>query len=547
MKEKDAPVIDAATRKLLARDFEQLTGEVAVVAVLSEDENRPFNEYTRKLVYELAAITPKIRPEFRQKGSAEAEQFGVSRTPTLLLQPETHAIRMTGAPAGEEARTFLLAILMLSTGSTFLSDVSKERLKDLSEKRSVKVFVSPTCPYCPQQAATAIAAAVSRPDLVSVEIIEIHENRDLAEQYNAFSVPQVFVDDRLVGMGLQPEEVFIEELLSAAPVESVGAGTEPFGERDLMIIGAGPAGLTAAMYASRSGLSAVVIEKANIGGQVAITPVVENYPGFTRIGGKTLMDMMARQALQYADIHEGEEVREIAKTDDGRFEVTTTRGAYTAKALLVAAGAESRKLGIPGEAEYQGRGVSYCAACDGYFFKDGKKVIVVGGGNTAATEALHLKSLGADVRVVHRRSELRTEAFLQQSLEEQKIPIIRDTVVTEILGEKLVTSAVLRNVVTNEQRTFPVDGVFIAIGYVPSSGIAASLGVATDPEGYITVDEAQRTSVPGIYAAGDITGGVKQIVTAVSQGAVAATSIFEDLAHPYWTEKSASPPHRKET
>ncbi|GAB4490125.1 MAG: FAD-dependent oxidoreductase [Thermodesulfovibrionales bacterium] len=535
MKPRQEPLVSEETRKALKEEFSRLDREVTVMAFLSDTENRPFSEYTKKLLSELALITDRIKPVFSLKGSDLAVRHGVSRTPTLLVQPEKYRIRLTGAPAGEEARTLLLAILMASTGSSIFSDASQKRLAELKEKRSIKVFVSPTCPYCPQQAAFAIAAAVERPELISAEIIEIYENKDLATQYNAFSVPQVFIDEQLVGMGLQPEEVFVEEILSAAPVETRQFESGGTMERDLVIIGAGPAGLTAAIYSARSGIRSVVLEKANIGGQVAITPLVENYPGFTKIGGKALMDMMAHQAVQYCEIHQGEEVLGISK-ENGRFTVTTNRARYIARAILIATGAESKKLDVPGEKEFQGRGVSYCAACDGYFFKDNKKVIVVGGGNTAATEALHLKGLGADVTIVHRRDRLRAEQYLQESIARNRIPVIWNTVVKEISGNKTVTGVLLENTSDGARRRIPVDGVFVAVGYTPSSGLAALLGVETDEEGYVKARDGQRTSEPGIYAAGDITGGIKQIVTAVSQGAVAATSIFEDLNRPYWKQ-----------
>ncbi|MDH4231808.1 MAG: thioredoxin-disulfide reductase, partial [Nitrospirota bacterium] len=327
------------------------------------------------------------------------------------------------------------------------------------------------------------------------------------------------------------------EVVTAAPVKikPVEASAEKK-KTDLLIIGAGPAGLTAAIYAERSGLKSVVVEKANIGGQVAITPVVENYPGFTKIGGKTLMDMMAQQAIQYADIHEGEEVLEIQKAGDA-FGVKTNKATYEARAVLLTTGAESKKLAIPGEKEFQGRGISYCAACDGYFFKDGKKVIVVGGGNTAASEALYLKNIGVDVTIVHRRDTLRAEMFLQQGLKNNNIPILWNTEVKEIIGDKFVTGVLIENSEEKSQRSMPVDGVFIAIGYTPNNDLAKKLGIKTDEEGYIKVDPGQRTNIKGIYAAGDITGGIKQIVTAVSQGAVAASTIFEDISSPYWKKK----------
>lgn len=534
---KENLLIAEDARKLLQKDFSQLQEPVTIIAFLSDgEENKPFNEYSKKLLTELSEISGKIIPKFEAIGGELSKKYNVTRTPTLLIQPEKYNIRLTGAPAGEEARTFMISILMASLGTSILSDASKKRLTDLKDKRNVKVFMSPTCPYCPQQAVTAIAAAIEKPGIVTAEIIEIYENRDLAIKYNAFSVPQVFIDDQIVGQGLQPEELFIEEVVTAAPVKiKPFEGTEEI-KKDLLIIGAGPAGLTAAIYAERSGVKSIVIEKANLGGQVAVTPVIENYPGFTKIGGKTLMDMMAQQAIQYTDIHEGEEVLEIRRADD-TFEMKTNRTKYTAKAVLLTTGAESKKLDVPGEKEFQGKGVSYCAACDGYFFKDGKKVIVVGGGNTAATEALYLKNIGVDVTLVHRKDKLRAEAFLQQSLADNKIPIIWNSVIKEIRGDKFVTGVVIENTKDISEKTIPIDGVFIAIGYVPNNELARKLGAETDEEGYIKVDKQQRTNVKGVYAAGDITGGIKQIVTAVSQGAVAATTIFEDISNPYWKEK----------
>jgi thioredoxin reductase (NADPH) len=533
MKPKKESFISEDTKKIVLKELALMKETVTVVAVLSDEQNKPFNEFCRKLLTELSSLSDKIRPIFEAPGSAVAKKYGITRTPTLLIEPDRYAIRFTGAPAGEEARTFLLAILMASAGTSVLSEPSRQRLSELKENRNIKVFVSPTCPYCPQQALLAACAAIERKDLISIDIIEIHENKDLAKEYQAFSVPQVFINDSLVGLGLQPEEVFIEEILTAAPVTTKayeGTGTT---EKDLVIVGAGPAGLTAAIYAERSGLKSVVIEKGNIGGQVAITPVVENYPGFTRVGGKTLMDMMAQQAIQYTEIHDGEEVLDVEMQED-RFTIRTSRALYTAKALLITTGAQSRKLDVPGEKDFQGRGVSYCASCDGYFFKDGKKVIVVGGGNTAATEALYLKNIGVDVTIVHRRDRLRAELFLQESLAEQHIPILWNTEVKEIRGENSVNSVVLESSADRTTRTLPVDGVFVAIGYVPSNELARKLNVATDDEGYIAVDKGHRTNVKGVYAAGDITGGFKQIVTAVGQGSLAATTIFEDIAHPYW-------------
>lgn len=539
MKQEKTRLIPEEARKILEEDFKQLEGPVTILVFTDKKENLPFSEFSTDLLGELSEITDKIIPKFEQIGGELSKKYGVSRPPTLLIQPEKYDIRLIGAPSGEELRTLMISILMASTGKTILSDASRQRLAELKDKRNVKVFVSPTCPYCPAESAMAAAAAIERPGLVTAEIIEIFENKEIAAQFNAVSVPQTFIDDQLVGLGLQPEEAFVEQIITAAPIKARPREAAETIEKDLVIVGAGPTGLTAAIYAERSGLRSVVLEKANVGGQVAVTPFVENYPAFTKIGGKALMDMMAQQANTYTDIYDGEEVLDVVKSD-GLFEISTTRTRYIAKAILLATGAESKKLEVPGEAAFQGKGISYCAACDGYFFKDGKRVIVVGGGNTAATDALYLKNIGVDVTLVHRRDKLRAEMFLQKSLADNKIPIIWNTVVKEILGDRLVTGVLLENTEDKSLKTLPVDGVFIAIGYVPNNELAKKLGIEMDQEGYVKVGEGHRTNVKGVYAAGDVTGGFKQIVTAVGQGAIAANAIFEDLSNPYWKEKSST-------
>lgn len=531
--QNEQPFLTDEAREHLKEDLKGMQDTVSLVLFTSPAANKPFNEFSTKLLTELSALTDKISVVKEDLEGLRAKELGIDRTPTILIAPDKYSIKLIGAPAGEEARAFLMSLLMASTGKTLLSPASRELLATLAEPRTVRTFVSPTCPYCPQQTALTIAAAIERPDLVTAEIIETYENRDLAVEYNALSVPQTFINGRLVGSGLQPEEVFVEAVLTAAPVQLRRRGDTAKKERDLLIIGAGPAGLTAAIYAERSGLSTVLLEKANVGGQVAITPVVENYPGFTSIGGKALMDMMALQAAAYADIHEDEEVSGALKKDD-LFEITTTKASYLVKAVLITAGAESRKLDIPGEKEFQGKGVSYCAACDGYFFREGRNVFVVGGGNTAATEALYLHNIGAAVTMIHRRGELRAEQFLQQELKKKNIPVLFNTELRKVIGASMVSAVILENTADQTTVEHPCEGVFIAAGYIPSNQMAIMLGAEVDDEGYIRVDSRQRTSISGVYAAGDITGGIKQIVTAVSQGAVAATTVFEDLAHPYW-------------
>ncbi len=533
----DYALLNDETRAMLREEFKKLREPVIVEIHTRKGHRDTYNEFSISLLNELSALTDKLQVSvYDIADSPRSAEQGIEASPTILVAPDRYRIRFTGAPAGEEGRTLLMAVFMASTGEGRLAPESVEKLKALTESRQLRVFVSPSCPYCPPQAAQAIGAAVAHPGRISVEIVEIQQNRDLAERYGISSVPQTYVGETPVGMGFQPQDVFIESVIKAALVTEIRS-EEPgeTDERDLVIVGGGPAGLTAAIYGVRAGLSAIVLERANVGGQVAITPTVENYPGFSKIAGRALVEMMYNQAREYCPVLEGEGVTEISRADDGRFKVRTSRRTVLAGAVLIAAGADHRKLGIPSEDVFQGKGVSYCATCDGFFYKDGGRVLVVGGGNSAVTDAIYLKGLNADVTLVHRRDTLRAQEHLRKRVEEMKIPVLYETEIEEVLGGQAVTGARLKNRRTGEVKTVETSGVFVAIGYDPVNNLARAMGCDLDEDGYVVVDDGYRTSVPGVYAAGDLTGGLKQIVTAVSQGATAAMTAFEDLKSPYWT------------
>jgi thioredoxin reductase (NADPH) len=258
---------------------------------------------------------------------------------------------------------------------------------------------------------------------------------------------------------------------------------------------------------------------------------VENYPGFTQVGGKTLVDIMVSHALEYVPIFPGEPVLDIELGPP--MVAITSRRRFTTRGVLLATGATHKKLAVPGEESLAGRGVSYCATCDGPLFK-GKKVALVGGGNSALTEALYLHNVGVEVTLVHRQASFRAQEHLIVIIKANGIATLFNTVVTEIRGQEKVREVVLKSTLTGESTTLAVDGVFIAIGYTPAVELAQKIGVALTADGYIKRDAKHRTTVAGIYVAGDVEGGYKQIVTAAGQGAEAALAIFEDLIHPYW-------------
>lgn len=296
---------------------------------------------------------------------------------------------------------------------------------------------------------------------------------------------------------------------------------------ELLVVGGGPAGLTAGIFGGRSGLETVIVEKGICGGLSNEATVVENFPGFTHISGMELMEKIKEQAAQYAEIKELEEVKVVERRGE-KMTISTEKGRYSTNALIFCMGTEKRRLGVKGEPEFLGRGVSYCATCDGFFFKN-KSVLVVGGGDSAVRGALYLKNLGCEVTLIHRRDRLRAERYLQKSLEKAGVPILWNSVVREIKGDRVVRSVVRYDTVRGTEDELAVDGIFIYIGEEPASALARQLGVELTTEGYISTDRTQRTNIARVYAAGDITGGVKQIVVACAEGAIAAISAFEDL------------------
>lgn len=532
------PQLGREVENQLREVLNKLPNPVPIYVFADKGKNEIFNQAARDIIKALRNLSKKI--EFREfdLNHELAKKWNVVSSPTILIDPERYSIRYLGAPYGEEGRTLLGAILLVGSRSSNLNEQSVKILQRIDTPREIKLFVSATCPYCPDQAMVAIKVAIANPELFSLEMIDIQANPELADRYSAYSVPQTYANDLLIAQGAQPEELFLSSLEKLEPQSIFIPEVEAEQiDTDLVIVGGGPAGLTAGIYAVRSGLKTAVVERGPLGGQVATTPIVENYPGFTRVPGKALVDILVSHALEYVQIFPGEEVLDIKP--NGVFEIATSRRKFFAKAVILATGANYKRLGVDGESRLAGRGVSYCATCDGPLFR-GKKVLVVGGGNSAATEALHLYNIGVSVIMVHRRDAFRAQEHLTRSIRENQIPVFWNTEVKEINGKERVSEVVLVNNKTGETFTVEADGVFIAIGYAPNVELANKLGLELTADGFIKHDSHHRTNVPGIYSAGDVEGGFKQIVTAVAQGTEAALSVFEDLMHPYWQKDQAA-------
>ncbi len=299
---------------------------------------------------------------------------------------------------------------------------------------------------------------------------------------------------------------------------------------ELIIIGIGPAGLTAGLFAGRRNLKTLVVGEL-LGGQISLAHIVENYPGIESITGLELSQIMRKQAEKYGCDVKFEKVIDMDLRGEKK-KIKTSEEEYTAPAVILATGASHRKLNVEGEEKFIGKGVSYCASCDGPLFR-GKKVAVIGGSDSAVTAAVYLSSMCKEVHLIHRRNELRAEEANQENLKKSKAKIIWNTVVEKIEGKNMVERIVLKNIETEKTSNLDVDGIFIEVGMVPTTEIAKHSGVAVDKNNYIITNKNQETNVAGVYAAGDVTGAIPQMAVSCGEGATAATNAYFFLKGAY--------------
>jgi thioredoxin reductase (NADPH) len=293
--------------------------------------------------------------------------------------------------------------------------------------------------------------------------------------------------------------------------------------------------LAAGIYAVRSGLKTLILDEKLAGGTISDAPTVVNYPGFAEISGGELAEKMTSHCRKLgATIHDLEPVTELELMGEKKI-VKTSRATYEAKAVIFSTGSHYREIGVKGEKEFRGKGVSYCGVCDGPFFK-GKKVLIVGGGNSACITTLYLSGIASQVTVTHRRQAFRAEESLVTDIASKgNVNILWNTEIQEIKGDRQVKAVILKNNLTQQITELPVDAVFVQVGEAPNSQIAKASGIEIDEHGYIKVDMRQQASIPGVFAAGDVTDQpVKQVGTAVGQGITAALEAYSFIRRPYY-------------
>ena len=394
-------------------------------------------------------------------------------------------------------------------------------------------FSAPWCVYCRRLAPALESVAEEYQDTLVFGAVNIDDEPELAQSEKIEVVPTLLIyqNGQVLGSIVAPESraqlvAFIEETLQHREQEA--NITEHI--YDMIVVGGGPGGYTAALYAARAGLDTVILEKLSAGGQMALTEQIDNYPGFEDgIDGFSLGEKMKRGTERFGVETKLAEVLSLDLSGTVK-KAETSEGPLLARTIVLATGAGPRELGIEGEQELIGKGVNYCAACDGMFYKN-KTVVIAGGGNTAAADALILSRICKKVIVVHRRDTLRaTKIYHEPLMKAENVEFRWDSEIIELLHDEKVIGIRLRNVKTGEETTLACDGVFVSIGRKPSSELVKEQ-VEVDPAGYIIADESTRTNIPGVFAVGDVrTKALRQVVTAVADGATAVHYAEEYLA-----------------
>ena len=424
----------------------------------------------------------------------------------------------------------------------------------VEEKRTVLLdFWAPWCTYCrrlePAYDQAAAEAAAAESEVIFAEV-NIDDEPELADQFGIEVIPTLvlFQDGQAAAGVVNPPSKAAIEAFLADNVKAESSNPRLSKIYDTVVIGGGPAGYSAALYTSRAGLSTLVLEQVSAGGQMALTSQIDNYPGFEDgIDGFTLGQKMQAGAQRFGTETLLAEVRSVQLADtqvDGLDEpvkvIETSHGTIYGRTVILATGAKARKLGIADEDELVGKGINYCAACDGNAYR-GKTVIVVGGGNSAAADALTLSRLAEKVYIVHRRDTLRaTKIYHKPLMDAENVEFIWDSAVEELktgevpadggLHSTRLTGAAVRNLKTGEVRDVACDGIFVSVGRQPSSAIFAGQ-VELDAAGYVVADESTKTSIPGVFAVGDVrTKVLRQVITAAADGAVASHYVEEYLA-----------------
>lgn len=512
--------------------------------VLFTSKSAPLAKDQQRLLEEIVKLSKRLSLEVHDLDADReaAARHGVTRAPcTVVVGARDYGLRFSGVTGGYEAGSLIEAILMAGNARSGLDPTVEGWVRRIEQPTRIEVFVTLTCPYCPRMVHVALQMAVAN-EHVGAEMVESAEFAEQARSFGHRGVPFVVVNGRLALEGaLAPEEAVLEIMRVAAPAayeeleaevrSHAGArrvtAPRPRHRYDTIVVGAGPAAMSAAIYAVRTGLDVLLVGD-RLGGQVADTATVENWLGVQSVGGRDLA-LMFRAHVEHYALAELLHARVAAvERTDGGFVVRLEDGTeYQGRSVVYCAGKQYRTLGVPGEARFLGHGISFCATCDAPLFQ-GRRVLVVGGGNSAFTAARDLLPYAAQIDLVNILPDWQADAAVQEAVAgDPKVRLHPATRVTEFIGESELTGARLEPAAGGDPQQVPIDGAFLEIGLIPNSAPVASL-VPLNPAGEIVVNRDQSTAVPGFFAAGDVTDEPqKQIVVAEGAGAKAGLAAYD--------------------
>ncbi len=500
-----------------------------------------------QLLTELASLSELIKLQVKDFVSpdSEAATYGVDKIPaTAVLGHEDYGIRFYGLTVGYEFTSLLEAILMVSTGASGLDPQLEALVKGIPDPVHLQVFVSLTCPYCPKMVHVAHQFALVNAN-IRADMIEVSQFPDLVQKYAVTGVPKTLVNDVHAFEGAVPAvNVYLEVLRAVRPDEyrrieealHEMAGTrkarvaEEAHQYDVIIVGGGPAAMAAGLYTARQGLDAALIAP-KWGGQLTYTATIENFLGMPAVSGVDLLDQFRVHLEQYPIAEAlGVTVEQITKDDQAFTVVTEDQRHFTARAVIYCAGMEYRRLGVPQEERFIGKGIGFCATCDAPLYR-AKRVAVVGGGNSAFTAVRDLLRFASEIHLIHRRTEFGADDVLVQAARQApNVTFHTPMIVQRFLGHDTLTGVRLESVDRTDWYDLPVEGVFLEIGLAPNTKPIMGL-VTLNDRGEVPVNLDQSTTVEGFFAAGDVTDvAEKQIAIAVGQGALAALSAAKFLA-----------------
>ena len=537
-------LIDEKTRKELEGVLAKLPNPITLV-FFTEEKECPACKQQRKILAELVALSDQLilKVYDRDRDAAEAKRYAIDKTPaTAVIGEKDHGIRFYGLTAGYEFQSLIETILMVATENSNLSPEFRDMVARIDQPIHLEVMTTLTCPYCPNAVHAAQQLAMIN-DYIRADMVESTAFPELAQRYDVTNTPKTMINETHSFVGAIPvERVYLEILKAVNPdeyqrIESAireahghrhVRKAEPKHEYDMIIVGGGTAAMSAAIYAARKALDVLIIAKS-LGGQITYTALVENYLGLPNIDGKDMVEQFIVHMEQFPIAEAlGADVIEITGQERRFLVRSAAQQEFYGKSIVYCAGKEYRKLGVPGEERFMGRGIAFCATCDAPLYK-GKRVAVVGGGNSAFTAARDLLVFAQEIHLIHRRETFRADPALIKEIQgADNVTIHTSSVVKEILGDKKLTGIRLQSK-NKKTQDLTIDGVFLEIGLLPNTSPVASL-VRLNERGEIIINKENASSIPGLYAAGDVTDvPQKQIIIAAGEGAKAALSAYDYL------------------